>query len=189
MTVAIRDLIQVYQGEKLDIPGFSPAAVLVPLIEKPDGLEVLLTVRSESMRTHPGQIAFPGGRTDPGETPEQTALRETAEEVGLHVPTTNVLGRLGQHPSPAGFVATPVVAFVDWPQPLTLEEREVQEAFTVPLNELAQLTPTSRVYTDGRYTRRLYSYTWQGRVIWGFTGNVIHELISLIGQTLPEFRE
>lgn len=189
MTAAIRDVIAGYSGETLHIPGFSPAAVLVPLIEKPDGLEVLLTVRAEHMRTHPGQIAFPGGRTDPGETPEQTALRETAEEVGLHVPLTNVIGRLGQHPSPAGFVATPVVAFIDWPQPLALEPREVQEAFTVPLNDLASLTPTSQVYVNEGYTRRLYSYTWQGRVIWGFTGNVIHELLSVIQHTFPEFRE
>lgn len=181
MTSALKQCLQQYEGEQLHIEGFRPAAVLVPLIETgKNEYELLLTVRSNELRSHPGQIAFPGGRTDPGETPEETALRETAEEVGIAVHETDVLGRLGQHPSPAGFVATPVVAAIDWPQPLALEPAEVQEAFTVPLHDLARITPTSRVYTHGQYTRRLYSYTWQGRVIWGFTGNVIHELIGIL---------
>lgn len=181
MTTVLKQCLQEYDAEQLHIDGFKPAAVLVPLIRTGNNeYDVLLTVRSDELRTHPGQIAFPGGRTDPGETPEQTALRETAEEVGIHVPENAVLGRLGQHPSPAGFVATPVVAEIAWPQPLALAPAEVQEAFTVPLADLARITPTSRVYTHGQYTRRLYSYTWHRRVIWGFTGNVLHELIGIL---------
>lgn len=180
MTATIKERIRGYAGETLAIPGFRPAAVLVPLFEANDGVHVLLTVRSHTMRSHPGQIAFPGGRADPGETPEMTALRETAEEVGIHVPPERVIGRLGQHPSPAGYIATPVVAVIDWPQRLILQETEVAEVFTVPLSELAGMQPTSKVFTGGQYSRKLYSYTWQERVIWGFTGNVIHELITLM---------
>ena len=185
MTTQLQQCLAEYEGEQLNIAGFRPAAVLVPLISRgADNYDVLLTVRSDELRSHPGQIAFPGGRVDPGETFEQTALRETEEEVGIDVHAEDVLGRLGQHPSPAGFVATPVVAVIDWPQPLVLEEAEVKEVFTVPLHELAALSPTSRVYEHELYTRRLYSYTWQERVIWGFTGNVIHELIGILNEQI-----
>jgi len=166
----------------MEIEGFRRAAVLVPILQGAAGPELLLTVRSSRLRSHAGQIAFPGGRLEPGEDDVTAALRETREEVGLVVEPTAVLGRLSDHPSPAGYVATPVVALLDWsgPDQLTPDPSEVAEAFTVPLDELAAVTPTSRVGELRKYRRRIYSYVWQGRDIWGFTGNVVHDLLGVL---------
>src|SRR5690606_11539789 len=111
----------------LDVPGFRRAAVLVPLVEEPSGLSLLLTVRAPNLRSHAGQVALPGGRLEPGEDDVAAALREAAEEVGIAVPREEVIGELSDHPSPAGYVARPVVARVPWPQPLRPDPDEVAE--------------------------------------------------------------
>lgn len=164
----------------MDIPGFRRAAVLVPLLDAADGPQLLFTVRAASLANHAGQIAFPGGGAEPGETLEAAALRETEEEVGLRVPPEAVLGTLSDHPSPAGYVATPVVARIPWPQPMRLNPIEVAEVFTVPLAELAAITPDSEVKQLRDYRRRIFAYPWNGRRIWGFTGNVVKNLLDVL---------
>jgi len=164
----------------LEIDGFRRASVLVPLLYGPDGVEVLFTVRAAKLSSHAGEIAFPGGRLDPGETHVEAALRETEEEVGLVVSEDQVLGRLSDHPSPAGYVATPYVAQVPWPQELTLSPAEVDAVFTVPLDELAAIEPRTRVAELQKYRRLLYSYPWGEYLIWGFTGNVVRDLLEAI---------
>ncbi len=165
----------------LDIPGFRRAAVLVPLVEDGGALSLLLTVRAPTLRSHAGQVALPGGRLEPGEDSVDAALRETREEVGLDVPRDAVLGELSDHPSPAGYVARPVVARVPRAQPLRPDPREVAEAFLVPLDELRALTPRSEVrrLKEGA-RRRIFFYDWRDRVIWGFTGNVIRNLFDVL---------
>ena len=165
---------------KLQIDGFRRASVLVPLLYGPDGVEVLFTVRAARLKSHAGEIAFPGGRLDPGETHVEAALRETEEEVGLSVSPDQVLGRLSDHPSPAGYVPTPYVAQVPWPQELTLNPAEVDAVFTVPLAELLAIEPQTRVAELARYRRLLYSYPWGEYLIWGFTGNVVRDLLEVI---------
>ena len=168
----------------LDIPGFRHAAVLIALLDSGDpqgtGLELLLTVRAATLRSHAGQIALPGGRLEPGEDFVEAALRETAEEVGIVVDRADVLGELSDHPSPAGFVARPVVARVDWPQAVAPDPGEVAEVFTVPLDALRAVEPTSRLVEVERFKRRIFSYQYQERDIWGFTGNVIRNLFDVI---------
>jgi len=165
---------------RMEIPGFRRAAVLVPLLEGPERAELLFTVRAASLANHAGQIAFPGGGAEPGESLEAAALRETEEEVGLRVPREAVLGTLSDHPSPAGYVATPVVARIPWPQPLRLNAVEVAEVFTVPLAELARITPESEVKQLRDYRRRIFAYQWHDRRIWGFTGNVVKNLLDVL---------
>ena len=165
----------------LDVPGFRRAAVLVPLVEEPSGLSLLLTVRAPNLRSHAGQVALPGGRLEPGEDDVAAALRETAEEVGIAVPREEVIGELSDHPSPAGYVARPVVARVPWPQPLRPDPDEVAEVFLVPLGELRAVTPRSEVRELRPDTRRrIFFYRWRDRDIWGFTGNVIRNLFDVI---------
>lgn len=164
----------------MDIPGFRRAAVLVPLLDAFDGPELLFTVRAASLTNHAGQIAFPGGAAEAGETLEAAALREAEEEVGIRVGFEAVLGTLSDHPSPAGYVATPVVARVAWPQPLSLNAVEVAEVFTVPLRELAGIEPESEVRQLRDYRRRIYAYQWKDRRIWGFTGNVVKNLLDVL---------
>ncbi len=169
-----------HEPRELHIDGFRRASVLVPLLNGPNGTELLFTVRAARLKSHAGEIAFPGGRLDPGETHVQAALRETEEEVGLTVAPHQVLGRLSDHPSPAGYVATPYVASLPWPQELTLNPAEVDAVFTVPLAELAAIEPDTRVAELARYRRLLYSYPWGEYLIWGFTGNVVRDLLEVL---------
>ena len=109
-----------------------PAAVLVPIVLHPaPGL--LLTLRAARLNAHAGQVSFPGGRIEPGETPEQAAVREAAEEVGLDPRLPELLGRLPDHLTGTGYRITPVVALLTPPLNLTPDAAEVAECFELPL--------------------------------------------------------
>lgn len=158
--------------------GFRRAGVLVPILWGADGPRLLFTVRSRTLSHHAGQIAFPGGAVEAGETPEEAARREAWEEVGLDVPPSALLGRLRALPSPAGYLATPVVAVLPVPSRLRLQPSEVEEAFTAPLDELIAIRPTTLHRTLRGEAQTLHRYHWRARDIWGFTGNVVHDLIA-----------
>jgi len=160
--------------------GFRRAAVLVPILVSDGGAELLFTVRSRALAHHAGQISFPGGGVEANESPEQAARRETYEEVGLEVPGSAILGRLSELPSPAGYLATPVVAALRWPQTLRIDRGEVEEAFTVPLRDLLDTLPTTELRTFRGAPRTLHRYVWGDRDIWGFTGNVLRELLDVL---------
>ena len=181
----LRTVLADRQTEECPGAAGARAGVLVPVLEAPTGPELLFTVRSRNLRHHPGQIAFPGGHVEPGETLLDAALRETAEEVGLHVDPGNVLGQLDSHPSPSGSCATPFVATVSWPRPLRLSADEVESTFTVPLADLLQMTPSSQLVHHKGWNRLLYSYDWHDMRIWGLTGNVLHQLLSFVRQANP----
>jgi 8-oxo-dGTP pyrophosphatase MutT (NUDIX family) len=155
-----------------------PAAVLVPLLTDDGGTHLLFTVRSRHLAHHAGQIAFPGGAVEAGESVEEAARREAHEEVGLEVPAEAVLGRLSPLPSPAGYLATPVVASLPRPARLALDPGEVEEAFTVPLGELAATPPEREVRLFRGAPRTIHRYRWGARDIWGFTGNVVREFLE-----------
>lgn len=171
--------------ETLLIEGFRPAAVLVPLLASESGLELLFTVRSKKLRSHAGQIAFPGGRLDLGENTLQAASRETFEEIGLRVNQENVLGFLDDHPSPANYVVTPVLAVLPWPQILSLNAFEVEEVFTVPLQALLTLEPRTEARQLRDYTRTLHYYDYQCYCIWGLTGNVVKNFLDVWREVHP----
>lgn len=177
---ALAERLPQWRRETLDIPDFRRAAVLVPILDALDGPRMLFTIRAAGLRSHAGQIAFPGGRLEPGEDSVTAALRETYEEVGLDIDPANVLGVLGDHPSPFGFVATPVVARVTWPQVLAPDPDEVAATFEVPLADLLAIEPTSEERQLLHYRRNLYSYRWREHDIWGFTGNVVKELLDVL---------
>src|SRR5690606_3292732 len=128
-------LLTTQRPQRPAIEGFRTAAVRVPLLDGPAGLELLITVGASTLGSHAGQIALPGGRLEPGESFVEAAIRETAEEVGLEVQPQAVVGELSDHPSPAGYVARPIVAMLAWPQPVSVDPGEVAEVFTVPLSE------------------------------------------------------
>ncbi|MDD5168046.1 MAG: CoA pyrophosphatase, partial [Syntrophales bacterium] len=120
-----------------------PAAVLIPLIRMPiesggPGWHILYTRRTDLVEHHKGQVSFPGGRRDPGDSsPEATALREACEEIGLNPADVHILGRMDDFLTVSNYRVTPVVGTMPWPYPLTLSPNEVSRVFTVPVDWLA----------------------------------------------------
>lgn len=156
--------------------GFTAAAVLVPVVVGGVEPTLLLTRRSAHLHDHPGQIAFPGGRVDAGDTsPEATALREAQEEIGLAPEQVELIGRLPDYYITAsGFRVTPVVGLLRTPLQLQLDAFEVAEAFETPLSFL--LDPANRRRGSIEHqgiTREFWAMPWQGYDIWGATAGMI----------------
>lgn len=159
-----------------------PAAVLVPLVDHPAGLTVLLTQRAEALRKHGGQISFPGGRIEVGDNgPLAAALRETREEIGLDTARVHVIGYLPDHVIGTGFRVTPVVAFVDPGFSLRLDEREVRDTFEVPLAHVFDThNHRARVRRIGEEEVEFYDIPYGERHIWGATAGMLLTFYSLI---------
>lgn len=160
----------------------APAAVLVGIVSRREGDAVLLTRRTEHLRHHAGQIAFPGGRVDPADAgPVAAALRETGEEVGIGADLIQPLGFLDPYATITGFRVHPVVARIDPDYRPALQASEVAEAFEVPLAFL--LDPANSEQVSAEFRGRIRHY-WQfnfGRHrIWGATAAMILNLRSLL---------
>lgn len=162
-----------------DKPILRPAAVLVPLVERPGGLTVILTRRAETLRQHTGQIAFPGGRCDDGETPAQAALREAHEEIGLEPSFVRIAGQLSPYETVTAYRAIPVVAFVRPGFTLAINAGEVAEAFEVPfsfLMDAANHQRQSREPPGGGEKRHFYAMPYEDYFIWGATAGMLRGL-------------
>lgn len=160
-----------------------PAAVLVPIVERPEGETVLLTLRSDHLNDHAGQVAFPGGRVDEGDAgPAHTALREAQEEVGLGPEFVDVIGALDIYETRTGFSITPVVGMVAPGFNLVLDEFEVAEAFEVPLAfflDPANHTMDSQFWKGAM--RHYYDMPYEGFRIWGATAAMLVNLSKKLG--------
>lgn len=158
------------------------AAVLVPLIERPAGLTVLLTQRAGHLKKHPGQISFPGGRIEPHDADVvQAALRESEEEIGLPRRHVSVVGLLPDHLIVTGFRVTPVVGFVAPGFELKLDPTEVDDAFEVPLAAL--FDPRNHVRRVRRFEDQEIELTdlpFEGRNIWGATAGMLLTFYRLL---------
>ncbi|MCK0171014.1 CoA pyrophosphatase [Aliiroseovarius sp. S1123] len=171
--------VQSLAGRKL-----RPAGVLMPFVETRTGLDLVLTKRSSALKHHPGQIAFPGGKRDEIDTDiRATALREAHEEIGLNPTHVEVLGQLPEHETVTGFTVTPVLGLVTTEFTPIVEPGEVEEAFRVPFDHVADLAKFSR---QGRF--------WQGQMrwyetvplgpyyIWGATARMLRGLAERLAQ-------
>lgn len=162
--------------------GTTAAAVLIPVIAQAQGLTVLFTQRTQHLKSHSGQVSFPGGRAEPGDaSAEFTAMREAQEEIGLALERVEILGRLPEYHTRTGFRVTPVIGLIQPPLELTPDPREVESVFEVPLSFL--LDPANRQ----RRTRELqgrsvgfYVFEYQGHMIWGATAGMLVNLHKML---------
>lgn len=155
-----------------------PAAVLIGLVEREHGVNVLLTRRSDTLRSHTGQVALPGGRQDEGERPWETALREAHEEVGLEPHFVHLAGLSTPYETGSGYLITPVVGFVRPGFTLTPNPHEVADIFETPFGFL--MDPSNYEEREGRAPggelRRFYATTHEERYIWGATAGILRAL-------------
>ena len=160
------------------------AAVLIPIVDHLDGLSVLLTQRSTHLKNHAGQISFPGGRIEPGESAVEAALRESYEEIGLPPEHVQIVGFLEPQLIITGFWVTPVVGFVRPGFELKLDAREVAATFEVPLlHVLDQANHLSRERRIGDATVAVYDIPFREHRIWGATAGMLMVLYRLLTST------
>ena len=169
----------------------SAASVLIALVQREAGLQVLLTQRTDHLRDHAGQVSFPGGRAEPGDAgPAATALREAEEEVGLPRDHAEVIGLMPTYSTVTSFIVTPVVALVRPPLVLTLDHGEVAEAFEVPLAWLMNPANHHRHVVEwGGLRRQFLSMPWSAvgadgvqreHFIWGATAAMLRNLYRFL---------
>ena len=171
--LAPRTLDGEYRGE---------AAVLIPVFEEQGQPHLLLTVRTEKVRTHKGQISFPGGMRDGSEDLEETALRETQEEVGIAREQIEILGRYHDYLAITDYRVVPYAGFVRQPFSAVPQRSEVAEILKVPFDLFADPARlrTERMLRSGRMVD-VYFYRYGEREIWGLTARIIKDFIEELG--------
>ena len=155
-----------------------PAAVLVPVVTRAHALTVLFTQRTDHLPAHAGQISFPGGKIDTGETPLAAAVREAGEEVGLQSCHIEPIGYLDIYRTGTGFSIVPVVAFVEPDFSLALNRHEVADAFEVPLSFLLEGANFRKdIRTIAGRERSFYAIPYGERYIWGATAGILMNML------------
>lgn len=158
------------------------ASVLIPIILRPSGLNVIFTKRSSAMRNHPGQISFPGGKQDDTDTSYiHTALREAEEEIGLAQSDVKIIGSLPKHETVTSFLVHPVIGLVPNDFIPEVQTDEVDEVFSAPLNHLLQ---PSNYLIEGRVwqgrKRRYFTVPYGPYYIWGATARMLRMLADIM---------
>lgn len=150
------------------------ASVLIPILKR-DELSILLTQRTEHLKSHSGQISFPGGQWEPDDrNSTDTALREAQEEIGLNPDSVEIISELGCWSTHTGYLITPILGFLAPPSQFRASEDEVAEIFEIPLHFL--MTP-DRFKEDFKYhnreKRHFYHFQYEDKYVWGFTANIL----------------
>jgi 8-oxo-dGTP pyrophosphatase MutT (NUDIX family) len=168
----------------------TPAAVLVPLVERSEGLTVLLTQRANTLRDHAGQISFPGGRTEPEDADAwHAALREAQEEIGLSPDLVEFAGYLPDHVVVSGFRVTPVVGFVRPQYQLQIATAEVHDVFEVPLDYILDAANhKSRQRQIGELSIEVHDIPFGDRNIWGATAGMLMTFRRLLQEHAEKIR-
>jgi len=158
------------------------AAVLIPLLRQDDEWHLLFTRRTDKVESHKGQVSFPGGACDEGETtPEETALREANEEIGIVPHQVRVLGHIMNMITITSFRVTPVVGIIEWPTVLRLGKDEVERVFTIPLNWLAEKNNRWEFTMPGRNRSLIVYHPYDGELLWGATARMTVDFLKVLG--------
>jgi 8-oxo-dGTP pyrophosphatase MutT (NUDIX family) len=158
------------------------AAVLIPLVWYDEEWHLLFTRRTDTVESHKGQVSFPGGACDEGETtPEETALREAEEEIGIQTGEVKVLGRLSNLITITYFRVTPVVGVVRWPAVFRVGAHEVARIFTIPLVWLANSSNRWQFEMPGRARSLIAYHPYDGELLWGATARMTVDFLSVLG--------
>lgn len=157
------------------------AAVLVPLVQFDHDWHLLFTRRTDRVESHKGQVSFPGGACSEGETtPEQTALRESHEEVGLDPADVTVLGRLGRMITISSFRVSPVVGLIPWPYTFKVASAEVARVFTIPLTWLANRNNYWEFFARDSDRSLIAYHPYDGEILWGATARMTVNFLKTI---------
>jgi 8-oxo-dGTP pyrophosphatase MutT (NUDIX family) len=157
------------------------AAVLIPLLRDRSGWHILYTRRTNYVESHKGQVSFPGGGCDEGETtPEQTALREAEEEIGINPKTVHILGQLASLVTITSYRVTPVVGVIGWPATFQIGEHEVERVFTIPLEWLADHRNRWDLPFPGRKNTVIAYHPYDGELLWGITAQITVDFLHAL---------
>ena len=161
------------------------AAVLAPLVEEPVA-SLVFTLRSSELSRHAGEISFPGGLQDPGETLGQTALRESFEEIGLDPGTTDVVGALPPvHTTVSGILVVPFVGMLESLPAFVVSEEEIEEVLTFTVGRLAEVERPVEVAREPGRVWHGFAYELDGHTLRGATGLMLHALLQVIRKEAP----
>jgi len=164
--------------------GLTCAAVLIPLVRENGAWSMVFTRRTDTVESHKGQVSFPGGACDPGELPEQTALREAEEEVGLQPGDVRVLGRLNDIVTITGYRVSPVVGVAPWPYPFQPSVIEVSRIFTIPLTWLGARANWEEIPVTPQGMPRsvpvVTYHQYDGEIVWGATARMVQCFLAVL---------
>jgi 8-oxo-dGTP pyrophosphatase MutT (NUDIX family) len=191
MEQSLREVLSRRQKRRITGANLITSAVLVPIYYKKGQYYILFTKRTDRVKTHKGQISFPGGahhKVD--KTLVDTALRESAEEIGLDPGRVNVLGELDDvSTETSNYVISPFVALIPYPYQFKFEASEVDEMIEAPISVLLdkECVRQETMVLRGK-TLKLYVYNYQGRIIWGATAQILHQFLDVFSRALGGFR-
>jgi len=176
-----------YKPRKLSLPGFVPAAVLIPFFNNNSEAYILFTLRTDTVEHHKGQVSFPGGAREPQDASlKETAVRETYEEIGSSEEKIQIIGELDDFPTVTNFMVTPFVGIIPYPYPFRINTDEVARILEVPLdifltNEFFEVK--EKEYKGQVYP--VYYYHYQDVIIWGATAYIMNRFVELIFEFNP----
>lgn len=181
----LRKILAARPAIEIDAPQHRRACVLIPLVRNRAEWSILFTKRSEQLAAHSGQIAFPGGALEPGETLAEAALREAQEEVGIPRESIELIGRLDDVVTHSGFLVAPFVGVIHDPVDYVMQESEVVEIFEVPVEALLDVrNPEVRYVPFRRKEFPAYFYHYGRYEIWGLTGRMLKGFLDLVWQAI-----
>ena len=179
--VRLREILARRVSIAIDAPNLRRACVLIPLIRSKRGWSLLLTRRSENLAAHSGQIAFPGGAVEDGESLQEAAVREAEEEVGIPAASVELIGRLDDMITNSGYLVAPFVGVVNEPIEYVIQAAEVVEAFEVPIDALLDTQKPEVRYVSFRNRKvPAYFYPYKQYEIWGLTGTMLKALLDMV---------